>query len=184
VQRLHKHVATCGISALESVPVALFAFVIASDPKCSNELNYKLNSLDAFTEFKPIERVIFYAISFGGETHKIASMAGALAGAFFSRKELPNFMIKMCESHRELELYARKLFDISMSPNDLDYFLNNQDNQKQEDCMDISHNNNNNNNLKDSQTSSNCTNSLGNESILTHNHLNNMKASSSSTCSD
>lgn len=87
LQRLYKQVTSCGVSAIESIPMGLFAFMVASDPKCSNEVNYKLSSTDAFKEYHPIERVIFYAISFGGETHKIASMAGAIAGAFFRGKK-------------------------------------------------------------------------------------------------
>jgi ADP-ribosylglycohydrolase len=114
LQVLYKHVASCGVNSIDSIPMALFAFMIASDPKCANELNMKLNSSDAFNEYHPIERVIFYAISFGGDTDTIASMAGALAGAFFGRKDLPEYLINMCESHREIELYARKLFEKSV----------------------------------------------------------------------
>ena len=95
--------------------MGLFAFIVASDPKCSNEVNYKLNSKDAFKEYNPIERVIFYAISFGGETQKIASMAGSIAGAFFSRKEFPKYLIDMCESSKDVQTYAQKIFDLNFS---------------------------------------------------------------------
>ena len=115
IQRLHKHVATRGISALESVPVALLAFVIASDPQCADEVNFKLGSANAFKEYQPIERVIFYAISFGGETHKIASMAGALAGAFFSRRGLPGYLADMCEASDEVARLAGRLFELSVA---------------------------------------------------------------------
>jgi ADP-ribosylglycohydrolase len=115
---LYKKVAGCGISAIESIPMALFAFIIASDPKCSNELNSKLNSKNAFKEYDAVERVILYAISFGGEcSNKIASMAGAIAGAFFCKAEVPKYLIEMCESHREVKDYAQKLFN-SAWPND------------------------------------------------------------------
>jgi ADP-ribosylglycohydrolase len=113
---LYKKVAGCGISAIESIPMALFAFIIASDPKCSNELNSKLNSKNAFKEYDAVERVILYAISFGGEcSNKIASMAGAIAGAFFSKAEIPKYLIEMCESHRDVKDYAQKLFNSAWS---------------------------------------------------------------------
>ena len=118
LQRLYQQVAGCGISAIESIPMALFAFMVAVDPKCSNEVNSKLNSKDAFKEYHPIERVIFYAISFGGESNKISSMAGAIAGAFFSCKDLPRYLIEMCESYKDAQVDAQRLFDISL-PNDL-----------------------------------------------------------------
>lgn len=115
---LYKKVAGCGISAIESIPMALFAFIIASDPKCSNELNAKLNSKNAFKEYDAVERVILYAISFGGEcSNKIASMAGAIAGAFFSKTEIPKYLIEMCESHRDVKDYAQKLFNSAWQTN-------------------------------------------------------------------
>ena len=80
--RLYEKLAECGISAVGSIPIALFSFMIAIDPHCSNEVNQKLNSSDAFKEYHPIERVIFYAISFGGESNKIASMAGSVIDFF------------------------------------------------------------------------------------------------------
>jgi hypothetical protein len=120
IQRLHKHVATTGISAMESIPVALFSFVVASDPRCANEVNFKLGSEDAFAEYSPVERVVFYAISYGGDSHKIASMAGALAGAFFSAKDLPRYILDMCESSEDMCILAQKVFDISV-PNEFEF---------------------------------------------------------------
>ena len=118
LKRLYEKVAACGISAIGSIPIALFSFMIATDPHCRNEVNHKLNSKDAFKQYPhPVERVIFYAISFGGESNKIASMAGAIAGAFFSRQDLPKYLVEMCESHREIETNAQKLFELSLSRN-------------------------------------------------------------------
>jgi ADP-ribosylglycohydrolase len=118
LKRLYEKVAACGISAIGSIPIALFSFMIATDPHCRNEVNNKLNTKDAFKEYPhPVERVIFYAISFGGESNKIASMAGAIAGAFFSRLDLPKYLVEMCESHREIETNAQKLFELSLGRN-------------------------------------------------------------------
>lgn len=76
-------------------------------------MSAKLNSADAFAEFSPIERVVFYAISLGGETNKVASMAGALAGAFYSCKDMPRFLGEMCEGSIETQIYAQKLFELA-----------------------------------------------------------------------
>ena len=76
LQLLYRRVAGCGVSSIDSIPMALLAFMIASDPKCANEVNHKLKSKNAFQEYQAVERVIFYAISFGGDTTTIAAMAG------------------------------------------------------------------------------------------------------------
>jgi ADP-ribosylglycohydrolase len=142
IQRLHKHVATCGISAMESIPIAVFSFVVASDPRCANEVNFKLNSANAFQEFTPIERVIFYAISYGGDTHKIASMAGALAGAFFSRKDMPKYLVDMCEGSEDMQTLAQRLFDISV-PNEFDFLSSRAEKEREEAAMNANNINNN-----------------------------------------
>ena len=82
LERLYRQVIDCGVSSIQTIPMALLAFMIASDQKCVNEVNLKLNSKDSFKEFNSIERVIFYAISLGGDMNTISSMAGAIAGTF------------------------------------------------------------------------------------------------------
>lgn len=62
----YNKVSFCNVEALYSVPVAVLAFLIASDPMCSNEVNTKLKSNNSFEEFARVERVILYACSFGG----------------------------------------------------------------------------------------------------------------------
>ena len=109
--KLYKHLSSYGIPAVETIPMALFAFMVASDVRCVNELSAKLNSSDPFGEFSPIERVLFYSISLGGETNKCASMATALAGAFYSSKDLPRCLADMCEGSNDAVYHAQKLFD-------------------------------------------------------------------------
>lgn len=115
--KLYKHISSYGVSALETIPMALFAFMVASDTRCRNELSAKLNSTDPFAEFTPFERVLYYSISLGGETNKVASMAAAIAGAFYSSKELPRYLAEMCEGAADTAAYAQRLYDFtSISP--------------------------------------------------------------------
>jgi poly(ADP-ribose) glycohydrolase ARH3 len=57
-----------GIAAFEAVPAALYAF---------------LRQPDSFTE------AVFYAISLGSDTDTIASMTGALTGAYLGEQAIP-----------------------------------------------------------------------------------------------
>lgn len=139
--KLYKHLSRYGIPAVETIPLALFAFMVASDVRCVNELSAKLNSNDPFGEFSPIERVLFYAISLGGETNKVASMAAALAGAFYSSKDLPRCMAEMCEGANESVYHAQKLFDLAA--NSLSSSLT----QPNPESRTVNSNNNNNNNI-------------------------------------
>ncbi|RDD43150.1 Poly(ADP-ribose) glycohydrolase ARH3 [Trichoplax sp. H2] len=69
-----------GIAAIEAVPAALMAFLcIACEPKSS------------FMD------VIEYAISLGGDTDTIATMAGAIAGGYYGCDSIPNGWIEKCE---------------------------------------------------------------------------------------
>lgn len=75
------------ISALESVPTAIYCFLKA----CSET-----------PELKDIFRnAVEYAISLGGDTDTIASMTGAIAGAYVGEEHLNKHLIKHCEKHEE-----------------------------------------------------------------------------------
>lgn len=115
MQALFKVISSYNSTAIESIPLSLFSFMIASDPKCENEVNLKLNTRRAFKEYGVVERVIFYAVSFGGEAQKIASMAGAIAGAFNSSEYVPKYLAEMCESCEDIRKYAKQLFEISFN---------------------------------------------------------------------
>lgn len=76
----------------EAVPCAIYAFL-----KCSNE---------SFKELIP------YAISLGGDTDTIGSMAGAIGGAYWGIEQIPQEWVDCCEeSGRALSL-ADKLYDL------------------------------------------------------------------------
>ena len=77
LKRFYPKFCDCGVKSYESIPVALFAFLIAVNKNCANEVDSKLRRSGTFEYYGHIERVILYAISFGGDTDTIASMAGS-----------------------------------------------------------------------------------------------------------
>jgi poly(ADP-ribose) glycohydrolase ARH3 len=115
LDNFHKNYAKCDVTALESIPVALFAFIVASDPKCENEVNSKLHTEISFTKYDNFERTILYAVSLGGDTDTIASMAGAIAGAFYGSCTNSNSksLFKKCEEYSHMYNYAEELFKLN-----------------------------------------------------------------------
>ena len=103
------------LSSIQSIPISLFAFMIAVDPRCKHELQLKLetHSIDPFKEYQSIERVILYAISYGGDTDRVCAMAGAIAGAYSSALELPIHLVEKCESSIDVRFNAQKLYDLN-----------------------------------------------------------------------
>ncbi len=110
----HKYYAKCNITALESIPVAFFAFLVASDPKCENEVNSKLHTKNSFEKYDHLERTILYAVSLGGDTNTIASMAGAISGAFYGAFTNSNSkkLIKYCEEFNVMYSHGEELFKL------------------------------------------------------------------------
>ncbi|XP_046384990.1 ADP-ribose glycohydrolase ARH3-like [Ischnura elegans] len=89
-----------GIAALASVPTAIFCFLRAHTTTIPN-----------IETSNPLRRTIQYAISLGGDTDTIGSMAGALSGAtlgysdeYFSKK-----MLKRCDGVDEALSLADEL---------------------------------------------------------------------------
>jgi poly(ADP-ribose) glycohydrolase ARH3 len=85
-----------GIKAVEAVPAAIFAFLYKSDT-C-------------------FEDVLFYAISLGGDTDTIASMAGAIAGAYWGDEQIPEEWYPVTEGVNEITKYANELCDLRVGP--------------------------------------------------------------------
>ncbi|KAK0090315.1 hypothetical protein PV325_001546 [Microctonus aethiopoides] len=88
------------VTALHSVPTAIFCFVRAQYPIA--EIN---------TE-NPMRRAIQYAITLGGDTDTIASMAGAIAGAYYGEDNINAQLLNHCEASAEFKELANKLFDL------------------------------------------------------------------------
>ncbi|XP_012255881.2 ADP-ribosylhydrolase ARH3 [Athalia rosae] len=89
------------VSALYSVPTAIYCFLRAQRP-----------IQDIETE-NPLRRTIQYAISLGGDTDTIGSMAGAVAGAFYGEELIKPEVLQHCENSTEFKNLADKLFDLS-----------------------------------------------------------------------
>ncbi|KAG0722445.1 Poly(ADP-ribose) glycohydrolase ARH3 [Chionoecetes opilio] len=85
------------ISAHESVPTAIYSFVRAS---------YPIPNIEAENEF---QRTLHYAISLGGDTDTIASMAGSIAGAYYGMEKIPENLQRHCEALSEAVEQADQL---------------------------------------------------------------------------
>lgn len=112
-------VCDCSVNAIESIPIALFSFLIASNPKFEKEVDDKLDITDSFKRFKIIERVVFYSIAFGGDTDTIASMAASIAGALFGLNEqtMENQTFNKLEDSENVIRTAEKLYNLVSSLN-------------------------------------------------------------------
>jgi len=86
------------VAALTSVPTSIFAFLWAQR---------NLAELNASNHFA---RTIQYAISLGGDTDTIASMAGAIAGAYHGVEAIDLLLQEACEGLDVIVDYADKLF--------------------------------------------------------------------------
>ncbi|XP_070539782.1 ADP-ribosylhydrolase ARH3-like [Ptychodera flava] len=84
------------ISAHESVPTAIYSFVRSLKPIPSTPNN-------------GLVRTIVYAISLGGDTDTIATMAGAIAGAYYGMESVPESWKTCCEGVNDAIDYANQL---------------------------------------------------------------------------
>ncbi|KAL1460980.1 hypothetical protein WDU94_012914 [Cyamophila willieti] len=88
-----------GIAAHESVPTALYVFLRSLQPipgiECDN----------------PVSRTIQYAIALGGDTDTIATMAGAIAGAYHGLEHIDRVLLGRVEGKEYIEDLAVRLFD-------------------------------------------------------------------------
>ncbi|XP_069751759.1 ADP-ribosylhydrolase ARH3 isoform X1 [Narcine bancroftii] len=93
-----------GVAALESVPTAIYSFLRCINP--DPEIPEKYNGL---------ERTIIYSISLGGDTDTIATMAGAIAGAYYGKDHIPQSWQRSCEAHKDADYFGEKLYEIYCS---------------------------------------------------------------------
>lgn len=89
------------VSAHNSVPLAIYSF---------------LRGISKFTDSYRIEneftRTLHWAISCGGDTDTIASMACGLSGAYLGVDKIPEYLYKKCESCQEMMLLADQLVSL------------------------------------------------------------------------
>lgn len=87
-----------GIAAFESVPTAIYCFLRCMEP--DPEIPSTFNSL---------QRTLIYSISLGGDTDTIATMAGAIAGAYYGVEQVPKSWQQSCEGYEETDVLAQSL---------------------------------------------------------------------------
>ncbi|KAG4076389.1 hypothetical protein HA402_005832 [Bradysia odoriphaga] len=90
------------VSALYSVPTSIYCFLRAQ------------KAINGIHSENPLRRAIEYAISLGGDTDTIASMAGAISGAYYGESVLPVNLVKHLELHEEITVLADKLYEASL----------------------------------------------------------------------
>ncbi|KAM4701051.1 ADP-ribosylhydrolase ARH3 [Discoglossus pictus] len=90
-----------GIAALESVPTAIYSFLRCMDPV-----------EDLPSEYNSLQRTIAYCISLGGDTDTIATMAGAIAGAYHGDEQIPLNWKLSSEAHKDAENWGEKLHEL------------------------------------------------------------------------
>ena len=88
------------ISAHKSVPAAIYSFL-----RC-------LRPVEGITTSNALERTILYAISLDGDTDTIASMAGAIAGAFYGIEPVSSDWRTVCEGTNDAIQQANALYEI------------------------------------------------------------------------
>lgn len=93
-----------GVAALESVPTAIYAFLHCMGPV--EELPKEFNNL---------QRTLGYCFLLGGDTDTIATMAGAIAGAYHGDKQVPSEWKLRSESYEDAEKWAEELHQLYTS---------------------------------------------------------------------
>ena len=74
-------------------------------------MNFR-TSIFAFQTDNPLERTIIYAVSLGGDTDTIATMAGAIAGALYGVERVPQHWKAQCEGVDYALQQAKLLHDM------------------------------------------------------------------------
>ncbi|XP_063168212.1 ADP-ribosylhydrolase ARH3 isoform X1 [Candoia aspera] len=90
-----------GIAALHSVPTAIYSFL-----RCME------SHPDIPEDYNSLQRTIIYCILLGGDTDTIATMAGAIAGAFYGEEQVPQSWKYSCEAFEETEKLADGLYEL------------------------------------------------------------------------
>ncbi|XP_072754708.1 ADP-ribosylhydrolase ARH3 [Anoplolepis gracilipes] len=101
-QRIVKELGA-NVRALESVPTAIFCFLKAQ------------RRIKRIRTNNPVRRAIQYAITLGGDTDTIASMAGAIAGAFYGYEKFSRLLLSHCEQADRFEELADELLNVATS---------------------------------------------------------------------
>jgi len=95
------------VSALGSVPAAVLAFV-----------RQATRVEPGLEERSRLSRVVLYAVTLGGDTDTIATMAAAMAGAAWGLEEVPEAWMYYCEGSGRAEELAEGLYSRGVSESD------------------------------------------------------------------
>ena len=60
------------------------------------------------------ERTIIYSMSLGGDTDTIATMAGAMAGAYYGVDSIPSYLREACEGVQDAFKFADQLYNLTV----------------------------------------------------------------------
>lgn len=71
---------------------------------------------DVPDSYNCLQRTIMYCILLGGDTDTIATMAGAMAGAFYGEEQVPQSWKESCEAYEEAEKLADGLCELYHQP--------------------------------------------------------------------
>ena len=91
------------VSALRSVPTAIYCFLRGH------------RDITDIQSTNPFRRSLEFAIRLGGDTDTIASMTGAICGAYYGDSLLSETLLKHCEGSAEIRELADKLYEASCS---------------------------------------------------------------------
>jgi len=69
-------------------------------------------------QYNEFQRTVIYAVSLGGDTDTIASMAGAIAGACYGIDYIPAEWSDACEATHTAKQLADKLYQIVSAGHD------------------------------------------------------------------
>lgn len=89
------------VSALGSVPTAILVFLRAAT-----------KPIPGLEERNKFEQTVLYAISLGGDTDTIATMAAAIAGALYGIEKIPEPWQYYCEGVADAETMAEELYKL------------------------------------------------------------------------
>lgn len=91
------------VNALYSVPTAIYCFLRTTQKSKNEKLTSQIS----------LRRTVEYTISLGGDTDTIASMACALAGAYYGDTGYVKSLINNCEGFEEILQLADHLYAVA-----------------------------------------------------------------------
>ena len=77
------------------------------------------NTCGVSLQYNEFQRTVIYAVSLGGDTDTIASMAGAIAGACYGIDNIPAEWSDACEATHAAMQLADKLYEIVSAGHDV-----------------------------------------------------------------